>query len=46
VRIGGFKSFGESTVCEHGSEILGSINLGEFLDYLSDFQFLKEFAVT
>jgi hypothetical protein len=27
--------------CEHGNEPSGSIKGGEFLDYLSDYQFLE-----
>jgi hypothetical protein len=28
--------------CEHGSDPIGSIKVDEFLDHLSDYQFLKE----
>jgi hypothetical protein len=31
--------------CEYGNELSGSINVGEFLDWLSDYQLLKKDSV-
>jgi hypothetical protein len=32
--------------CEHGSEPSGSIKCREFLDYLSNYQLLKEYSAS
>jgi hypothetical protein len=42
--VSGYDSVGTSY--EHGTELLGFIKCGEFLDYLSEYQFLRTCPAT